>query len=153
MEFRQEEMKWSRKELGEEERSPGPSTHVYSGWVQREALVIFCLQIPTRGKWGQNMVRKTRSILLPFCGCLVSKSCLTLCDPVDCSPPSSSVHGIFQARMLKWAAISSSRASSPPRDRTQVSCIGKQILYHQTMRKDLSFLYQFTFIRVKLNST
>ena len=43
--------------------------------------------------------------------------------PMDCSPPSSSVHGIFQARILEWVAISFSRASSQPRDRTQVSHI------------------------------
>ena len=38
--------------------------------------------------------------------CLVAKSCLTLCDPIDCSPPGSSVHGISQARILEWVAIS-----------------------------------------------
>ena len=42
--------------------------------------------------------------------------CLTLCDPVDCSPPLSSVHGIFQARMLEWVAIPFSKESSPLRD-------------------------------------
>ena len=50
----------------------------------------------------------------------VAQSCLTLCDPVDCSPPGSSVHGIFQARILEWVAISFSRGSSQPRDQTQV---------------------------------
>ena len=44
--------------------------------------------------------------------------CLTLRDPVDCSLPGSSMHGIFQARILEWVAISSSRGSSQPRDRT-----------------------------------
>ena len=43
---------------------------------------------------------------------LVAKSCLTLCNLVDCSPPGSSVHGISQARILEWVAISSSRGSS-----------------------------------------
>ena len=47
----------------------------------------------------------------------------TLCDPVDGDPPGSSVHGILQARMLEWVAISFSRGSSQPRDRTQVSRI------------------------------
>ena len=46
-----------------------------------------------------------------------------LVDPVDCSPPGSSVHGILQARILEWVAMPSSRRSSQPRDRTQVSCI------------------------------
>jgi len=54
----------------------------------------------------------------------VSQSCLTLCDPMDCSSlPGSSVHRIFQARVLEWVATSSSRRFSWPRDRTQVSCI------------------------------
>ena len=54
---------------------------------------------------------------------LVTQSCLTLCDTMDCSPPGSSVHGILQARILEWVAISFSRGSSQPRDWTQVSCI------------------------------
>ena len=54
----------------------------------------------------------------------VAQSCLTLCNPVDCSLPGSSVHGILQARIVEWIAISFSRRSSPPRDRTQVSRIG-----------------------------
>ena len=46
-----------------------------------------------------------------------------LCDPMDCSPPSSSVHEILQARILEWVAFPSYRGSSQPRDQTQVSCI------------------------------
>ena len=49
---------------------------------------------------------------------------------MECSPPGSSVHGISQARILEWVAISSSRGSSRPRDQTCVSCMGRQILYH-----------------------
>ena len=48
--------------------------------------------------------------------------CPTLRDPVDYSLPASSVHKILQARILDWIAISSSRGSSPPRDRTGISC-------------------------------
>ena len=51
------------------------------------------------------------------------------CDPMDCSPPDSFVHGIFQARILEWVAISFSQASSWPRDRICVFCIGRWILY------------------------
>ena len=51
----------------------------------------------------------------------VTQSCPTLCDPMDCSLPGSSVHGIFQARILEWVAIYSSRGSSRPRDRTRIS--------------------------------
>ena len=54
----------------------------------------------------------------------VAQSCPTLCDPVNCSLPGSSVYGIPQARVLEWGAISFSRVSSQHRDRTQVSCIG-----------------------------
>ena len=56
------------------------------------------------------------------CCCLVTKSCLALCDPIDCSQPDSSVHGLLQARILEWVAISFSRGSSRPRDQTWVSC-------------------------------
>ena len=52
--------------------------------------------------------------------CLVAQSCPTLCDPMDCSPPGSSVYGIIQARILEWVATPSSRESSQPRNRTQV---------------------------------
>ena len=55
--------------------------------------------------------------------CSVTQSCLTLFDPVDHSLPSSSVHGIFKARILEWVALSSSRESSQPRDQTHVSCV------------------------------
>ena len=59
---------------------------------------------------------------------LVAQLCLTLCDPMDCSLPGSSVHGILQARILEWVAISFSRGSSPPRDWTQVSRIASRFL-------------------------
>ena len=53
----------------------------------------------------------------------VSQSCRTLCNPMDCSPPGSSVHGILQARVLEWVAIPFSKGSSQPSNQTQVSCI------------------------------
>ena len=59
--------------------------------------------------------------------CLVAQLCLTLCDPMDCSLPGSSVHGILQARILEWVAISFSRGSSRPRDWTQVSRIAGRL--------------------------
>ena len=70
-----------------------------------------------------------------MCVCSVPRSCPTLWDPMDCSLPGSSLHGIFQAGILEPVAISSFRGSSPPRDRSLVSCIscsGRQILYHCT---------------------
>ena len=56
-----------------------------------------------------------------FSLCLVTQSCLTLCDPMACQAPL--FMGILQARILEWVAIPSSKGSSQPRDRTQVSCI------------------------------
>ena len=65
--------------------------------------------------------------------CMSAQLCLTLRALMDCSPPGSSIHGILQARIPEWVAVSFSRGSSQPRDRTRVSCvscIGRQILYH-----------------------
>ena len=57
--------------------------------------------------------------------CLCAHSCLTLCNPMHCSPPGSPVHGILQGRTLEWVAIPFSRGSSPPRDLTRVSCVAE----------------------------
>ena len=65
----------------------------------------------------------------------------TLCDTMDCSTPGFTVHGIFQARILEWGAISYSRGSSQPRDGNRVSCVsctGRQILHHWATREALS---------------
>ena len=59
----------------------------------------------------------------------VAQSCLTLCDPMECSLPGFSIHGIFQARILEWVAISFSRGSSWARDWTQVSHIVSRRCY------------------------
>ena len=56
----------------------------------------------------------------------VAQLCPTLCNPLDCSLPGTSVHGIFQARVLEWIAISFSRGSSRPRNRTRVSSIASR---------------------------
>ena len=63
------------------------------------------------------------------------QSCPTLCDPMHCSPPGSSIYGILQARILQWIAVPSPQGSSPPRDWTcgsYVSCICRQVLYPLT---------------------
>ena len=68
----------------------------------------------------------------------VAQSCLTLCDPVNCSPPSSSVHGILQARVLEWVAIPFARGSSRPRDRTRVSLVaGRRLALWATREASL----------------
>ena len=68
----------------------------------------------------------------------LTKSCLTLCSPMDSSPPGSSVHGTSQARIPEWVVISFFRGSSQPRDVaciSCISCIGRQIFYHWATRK------------------
>ena len=74
-----------------------------SGWMNKENVYRYKIY----GLWKSE----------------VAQSCPTLCDPMDCSPPGSFVHGAFQARNLEWVAISFSRGSFWPRDQTQVSCI------------------------------
>ena len=74
--------------------------------------------------------------------CSVSQFCLTLCDPVDCSPPDSSVHGIFPGKYTGTDASSYSRGSSWARGQTHVSCIsciGRWILHHCTTWEALNF--------------
>ena len=93
----------------------------------------------------------------------VAQSCPTLCDPVDCSPPGSSVHWILQARILEWVAISFSKGSSRPRDQTlvsHVSCTGRQILYCKRHLESLIYthilgriIYQKIFRRFKMTMT
>ena len=62
------------------------------------------------------------------CCCLVTKLCLTLCNPMDYSPLGSSVHDILQARILEWVAISFSKGSCWPRDRIHIACIAGRFL-------------------------
>ena len=79
------------------------------------------------------------------------QSCPTLCDPVDRSPPGSSVHGILQASILEGVVISSSRGSFPPRDQTQVSytsCTGRWVLYHCTIWEAQNPYGQLKFILI-----
>ena len=88
-----------------------------------------------------HLLNKVMSIEAFVCVCVCvcahthghahAQSCPTLCEPMDCSPPGSSVHGIFQARILELVAMSYSRGSSRPRDQTHISCTGRQILYHR----------------------
>ena len=71
---------------------------------------------------------------------LVAQSCLTLCNPMDCSPPGSSVHGISQARILEWVTIPFSRVSSPSRDWTcisQVYCLAGGFLTSEPPGKSI----------------
>ena len=66
------------------------------------------------------LVTEQQTFFTGVCVCSVAQLCPALCDPMDCSPPGSSVHGILQARIQEWAAMPSSRGSSQPRKRTSV---------------------------------
>ena len=79
-------------------------------------------------KWG--LIQSSYCL----CVCVPAWSCPAVCDPVDCSPPGSSVHGILQARILEGVAISFSRRSSQPRDRTPVSCIAGGFFTIKTLK-------------------
>ena len=77
-------------------------------------------------------ISKTPQSLCVLCA-KSPQSCPTLCNPMDCSPSGSSLHGILQARKLEWLAIPFSRGSSQPRDQTQasyISCTGRSVLSH-----------------------
>ena len=94
---------------GKQERGVG-------GGANQEAVI--------RAGKQQGPMLQHKELYSIFCVCmLVSQSYLTLCDPMDCNLPGSSVHGILQARILEWVAIPFSRGSSQPRDRTQVSLL------------------------------
>ena len=78
--------------------------------------------------------------------CVHAQSCPTLCNPMCCNLPGSSIHGIIPGRILEWVAISSSRGSSQPRDWTHVSCvsgIGRRVLYHWATGE--SYIWQIAY--------
>ena len=98
-----------------------PSPQLYKAQTKQR-------EIP-RKKENQNckLLRDKKGkvqLYIAFCAMSAKslQSCPTLCDPVDYSPPGSSVHGILQARVLEWAAVPSSNGSSQPRDQTHISC-------------------------------
>ena len=81
----------------------------------------------------QVLRKLLKSIYCAVCCARSLQLCSTLCHPMDCSLPGSSVHRILQARILEGVAMSFSRRSFPPRDRSGVSCsscIGRRVLYH-----------------------
>ena len=89
------------------------------------------MEIPRR-HWGLPSLPCSFIFLEWSLECLVTQLCLALCHLMDYNSPSFSVHGIFQARILEWVAISHSRGSSRPKDR---KCIGRQTLHHQVPGK------------------
>ena len=95
----------------------------------------------TLTQWASSMARPGWELgISSCCHCLVPKSCPILCNPMDCSPPGSSVYGISKARISEYIAISFSRRYSRPRDRTFISCIGRWILFQWATREAQAFL-------------
>ena len=123
--------------------------------IQRSHFWLFIQRIKKKTNWKRNMhpyvhcsiiynsqcmdkedVRyKCMCVCVCAHACVRAQLCPALCNPMDCSPPCSSVHGIILAWILEWIAMPSSRGSSWPRDWTHVSCIGRWILYHWAMRE------------------
>ena len=103
-----------------------------SGWLVSE------LNCSSKLRLQDNTSRKANSKIMCENCYVVAKSCPTLLRPHGLySLPFSSVHGIFQARILEWVAMSFLRGSSWPRDQTWVSCSGKQILYYWATRETM----------------
>ena len=98
-----------------------------------ELCSMLCGSLSGRGTWGRMRV----------CVCVkVPQLCPPLCDPMDCSLPGSSVHGVLQARILEWVDIPSSRGSSQPRDQTQVShTAGRFFTIHLKLPNIVNQLY------------
>ena len=94
---------------------------------------FFFLTVVATMTWQQQKLIFTENLLCIFLHCMCAQWCPTLCDPMDWGPPGSSIHGIFQARVLEWVGISCSRGSSRPKNWTHVyciSCAGRWIPYH-----------------------
>ena len=106
----------------------------WTGWISllsRELLRIFSSTSLKASVLWLSVFFMVHSHLSMTAGKTVyvrAQLCLTLCNSTDCSPPGSSVHGLFQTRILEWVAVSSSRGSSQPRDWTH--CIDRWILHH-----------------------
>ena len=101
---------------GQDQPNKNMQTPVFCRAVEGRHILSVSLLVVEKTSpscWGYNDKEES----------LVAHSCLTLCDPMDCSLADSSIHGIFQARVLEWGAISFSRGYFRPRDRTQVSHI------------------------------
>ena len=84
---------------------------------------------------GKSQAQRYIWYVCVSCSHAQSLSHVRLCDPLDCSPPGSSVHRISQARILEWVAISFSRESPQPRDQTRVSCIASRFFTCWAIRK------------------
>ena len=122
----------------------GRSRIALTGWLGHSSACFFklclyevyCRSIGQSKSWGQAQSQRAgqgqgcrgHEKFWSFCCCVVAQLYSTLCNPMDCSPPGSSGREAPQTRMLESVAISFSKGSSPPRDRTWVCCLGRWIL-------------------------
>ena len=104
-------------------RSWQAMVHRVHSWTQLSTPQSPCIYVNTHTNTHTNIYTHTHIcihvcvyIYIFCCCCLVTKMCSTLCNPMDCSLPGSSVYGISQASILEWVAISFFRGSSQPRD-------------------------------------
>ena len=79
---------------------------------------------------------------------LLTQSCLILCNPMDCSPPDSSVHGILQARILEWVTYPFSRGSFQPRNQTGVSCLAGRFLWQISFKGGCDTFWKFLLLHL-----
>ena len=107
--------------LHQKKNDPSKASSYSSSQYICQALMIYITFI-------MSYILPSVCVCVCVCVCvLVAQSCPTLCDPINCSPPGSSVLGISQTRILEWVAFPFSRRSSQPRERTQVSHIAGRI--------------------------
>ena len=102
---------------------------------------LYCINYCCTAKWLSYTYKvkvKVKSL----------KSRQTLCDPMDCSPPGSSIHGILQTRTLEWVAISFSRGSSWPRDRTRVSRVVGRCFTIWATREVHTYIWVYIYIHI-----
>ena len=113
---------------------PSTGSHrVGHDWSDLAAVVVWQIHSYYSISCGQDTSPSVSSCVNQMGACMdvqSIQSCPTLCDPVNCSPPGSSVHGILQARILEQVAMPSSRESSQPRDWTRISCIEGRFFTH-----------------------
>ena len=118
----------------------------------RSSVVLIAVNL-----YGVNVFRLTYFLYIPSMQdseSEVTQSCLILCDPMDFSLRASSIHGIFQARILEWVPISFSGRSSWPRDQTQVSrIVGRRFTFWATREVDTCMQVSTTNGHVPSNST
>ena len=106
-----------------------------SWWWTGKPGVLQSMGCGVRHDWGTEL---TELSYLPCVVVLICFPCVQLCEPVDCSPPGSSVHGILHGRILEWVAMPSSKESSPPKDPiwvSYISCIADRFFTAESLGK------------------